>query len=86
MLEIEPARLGTLELGDTWLPYVDLVDLDFMPTRLMLGGREYAYVQSILVQGHGAVLPGMIKELRDAGRKPLIVERTNRYNVFATVS
>ena len=58
------------------------MDEPFMPTRIVLGAEEYAYHSSMIIQGHGAVLPGRIRELRAAGKKTLIVERSGRYYVF----
>ena len=84
-LDLDPGQLGSLDLEqDTWVPYVDLVDLDFMPTRLTLGEKAYAWNSSIIIKGHGATLPGRIKELRAAGKQPLVVQRGDRYYVFVT--
>jgi hypothetical protein len=84
MLEIDAAQLGTLELGGLWVPYIDLYDQDFVPTRLKVVHDEYGFDSSIIIKGHGAVLPQRIRELRSAGKKPLVVERGDRYYVYAT--
>jgi hypothetical protein len=84
-LDLDPGQLGSLDLEqDTWVPYVDLADLDFLPTRLTLGEKAYAWSSSIIIKGHGATLPGRIKELRAAGKQPLVVQRGDRYYVFVT--
>lgn len=83
-MEINPADLGTLELDRQWVPYIDLADAGFMPTRLTIANEEYAFDGSYLVLGHGAVLPGRVRELRSAGKKPVVVERKDRYYVFVT--
>ena len=36
-MELDPSRLGTLELDGQWVPYVDLYDEPFMPTRIAVG-------------------------------------------------
>ncbi|HYM15985.1 MAG TPA: hypothetical protein VEZ14_10535 [Dehalococcoidia bacterium] len=82
MLQLDPARLGSLELDEMWVPYADLYDLDFLPTRLRLGNEEYQFDCSFLVQGHGALMPPKIRELRAAGKPPVVVERSDRYYVF----
>ena len=82
MLEVDPSQLGSLELDEMWVPYVDLYDLDFMPTHVQLGKDEYAFSCSFLVKGHGALMPPKIRELRAAGKQPLVVERGDRYYVF----
>lgn len=81
-LELNPADLGSLELEGMWVAYADLYDEAFMPTRIVLGAEEYAYHSSMIIQGHSAVLPGRIRELRAAGKKTLMVERRGRYYVF----
>ncbi|MEX2245646.1 MAG: hypothetical protein WEC75_03075 [Dehalococcoidia bacterium] len=83
-LTIDPAELGTLELGDLWVPYADLYDAPFMPTRITVGADEYAFHSSIIEKGHGALLPGRVRELREQGKRPLIIERGDRYYVFVT--
>jgi hypothetical protein len=83
-MEINPANLGSLDMGGMWAPYVDLVDLDFLPTRLRLGADEYAWESSILILGHGATLPAHIRDLRANGKKTLIAEREDRYYVYVS--
>jgi hypothetical protein len=83
-LEINPAQLGTLNMDGMWASYIDLVDEEFVPTRLKIGADEYAFESSIIVLGHGAVLPGHIRELRANGKKTLIAEREDRYYVYVS--
>jgi hypothetical protein len=82
VLELAPTELGTLDLEDSWVPYADLVDLGFMPTRVRVGGTEYAFSFSTIIRGHGATLPGRIRQLRAEGKMPIVFERGNRYYVF----
>jgi hypothetical protein len=84
MLEINAADLGTLTLEGLWAPYIDMVDADFLPTRLKLGADEYGFESSIIVSGHSAVLPGRLRALRESGKKALIAEREDRYYVFVS--
>ena len=82
VLELRPSDLGTVEMDGLWVPYVDLFDAEFLPTRVRLGAEEYAYHSSQIIFGHGATLPGKIRELRAAGKKPILIERGDRYYVF----
>jgi hypothetical protein len=85
MLEIDGTRIGTLEIDrDVWVPYIDLVDVEFVPTRIRVGRDEYAFKRSAPVLGYGAILPQEIREARAAGKKPMIVERDERYYLFLT--
>ncbi len=81
-LELSPTELGTLELEESWVPYADLVDLPFMPARVKVGDKEYAFSFSTIIRGHGATLPGRIRELRAAGKMPIVFERDDRYYIF----
>ena len=83
-MEIDYSDLGTLDLDGMWVPFIDLVDAGFLPTRLTVSGAQYDWESSILVKGHGAVLPGKVRALRASGKKPLIVERDDRYFVFVS--
>ena len=83
-MEIAPERLGTLELNGLWAPYIDLVDEGFLPTRVTIGNDEYAFESSIIILGHGAVLPAKVRELRASGKKPVIIEREDRYYVYVS--
>jgi hypothetical protein len=85
MLEIDPVQVGTLEIEhDVWVPYIDMYDADFLPTRIKVGANEYAFIRSAPTLGYGAFLPGDIREARGAGKKPMIVERGDRYYLFLT--
>lgn len=84
VLELDPAQLGTLELDEIWVPYVDLYDAGFLPTRVKVTDDEYAYTQSFPVHGHSAVMPQAIRELREKGKRAIVVERNHRYYVFAS--
>jgi hypothetical protein len=83
-LEIDPATLGTLELDGMWLPYIDMYDADFIPAQFRMVNEDYAFVSSILIKGHSATLPQQIRALRADGKKPVIVERNDRYYVYVT--
>ncbi len=84
VLEIDPAQLGTLELDGFWVPYIDLNDRDFVPARIEIVADEYAFNRSFNIFGHGAMMPQAIRELRAEGKKPVVVQRGERYYVYVT--
>jgi len=85
MLEIDPIQLGTLEIDhDVWVPYIDLFDAEFVPTRIKVANDEYAFQRSAPTLGYGAFLPAEIREAKGRGKKPIIVERGERYYLFLT--
>lgn len=84
-LEIDPNELGTLDIeSDVWVPYLDMNEASMVPTRLKVGERDYAWDSSMPAKGWGAMMPGKIRELREAGKQPLVVERGDRYYIFVS--
>jgi hypothetical protein len=83
-LEVDVAQLGTLNMDGLWAPYIDLDNAELAPARIKVGNDEYAWESSIIIQGHSAVLPGHIRELRGQGKKALIAEREDRYYVYVS--
>lgn len=84
VLELDPSALGTLELDEMWVTYVDLYEEKFLPTLVRIGADEYAFNSSMPIFGHGATLPGKIRNLRAAGKKALIIQRGDRYYTFVS--
>lgn len=82
VLQIREADLGHLEVDGMRLLYVDLCDFDFVPTRILVGDREFVYQRSFPVRGHGAIMPPYVRSLIDEARVPLVVERNERYYVY----
>jgi hypothetical protein len=83
-MELDARDLGTLELEGNWVPYMDLTDQGFLPTHVMMAEREYAFTKSFIIRGHSATMPQAIQSLRAEGKRPLIIQREDRYYVFVT--
>lgn len=81
MREIDPDAVGTLTLDGMRLPLVHL-DEGAINTRLRLRGTEYAFQKSYLVRGFGATMPADVATAMQRGRRPLIVERGDRYYLY----
>jgi hypothetical protein len=81
-LEIEPWRIGELDLGVLTVALIDLEGEPFLHTHLRVDETEYVYDRSYPVKGHSAVMPGYVGELRQKGRRVLIAERNQRYYVY----
>jgi hypothetical protein len=81
-LELEPLSVENLTL-----PLLRLNDIDLPATLITVGGDEYQYDRSYPIKGYGAIMPPYVSEQIAAGRKPLVVERLNRYYLyFATAA
>lgn len=83
-LDLDPARLGTLDLVTHLVPYISLDDEPAIRARLQIDGTEYAYQQSYPVKGHSAVMPDIVAEAIADGRQVLVAERDNRYYLYLT--
>ena len=81
-LQIDPSLIGTLELEEFEVPYVNLEDQPFVHTRLLVGETEYTYDRSFPVKGHSAVMPAAIADLQREGRQVLVAERGERYYLY----
>jgi len=80
--EIDRSLIGTLELGGDEVPYVDLEDWPFIGSKVVVDGTEYTYARSFIIQGHSAVMPAAVAELKAQGKSILVVERRDRYYVY----
>jgi len=81
-LEVKRSNVGTLHLEGIEAPYVNLDGEAQIRARLRVGETEYVWHRSMPVQGHSAVLPETVAELRSEGRKLLIAERNDRYLLY----
>ena len=82
-IEVDPRQLGTLELANFEVPYVDLEEEPAIRNKLRLNGTEYTYLRSFPIQGHSAVMPAAVEELQAQSKRILVAERKERYYVFA---
>jgi hypothetical protein len=80
--EIDRALIGTLDLAGDEVPYVDLEHWPFIGAKLAVDGTEYTYVRSFIIQGHSAVMPAAVAELKAQGKSILVAERKDRYYVY----
>lgn len=49
---------------------------------LRVGDTAYHYDRSYPIKGHSAVMPAYLREQLDAGKKPLLIERPDRFYVY----
>ena len=81
-LDVDPSRIGELDLGEFEVPLVGLEGEPAMHTHLRVGDTEYVYERSYPIKGHSAVMPAYVAELRQKERKVLVAERNERYYVY----
>lgn len=81
-LDIDPSRLGELDLGEFAVPLVDLGDEPVIHIHLRSKDIEYVYQRSYPIKGHSAVMPGYVGGLLQKGSRVLVAERGERYYVY----
>jgi hypothetical protein len=84
VLELDDLELEPLPLDGMEVPRVHVYGPPPF-TQARLGEQEYRYERSFPVKGHGANLPNFIREQMDAGKKPLVLERENRFYIYLSV-
>ena len=85
MQEFDDADLEPFAADDLELPLLRMHDIDIATTLIKVGDEEYQYDRSYPEKGYGAVMPAYVREQIAAGKKPLIVERLDRYYVYWAV-
>lgn len=82
MLEVEDTSLEPFPMDGIVVPVVRMTGDDLVAVELLVGDQPYHYDRSYPIKGHSAVLPGYLREQMAAGKKPLLVERPDRFYVY----
>lgn len=80
-LELEDVDLEPLVLDGLEVPRIRYYGPPPFTT-LRFDGVDYQYERSFPVKGHGANLPDFLRDRMAAGKKPLLIERTDRFYVY----
>ncbi|HXH23578.1 MAG TPA: hypothetical protein VNN10_16295 [Dehalococcoidia bacterium] len=86
MQEFDDTDLEAFAVDGFTLPLLNLNDVDLPMTLIRVGGRDYQYDRSYPHKGYGAIMPAYVAEQVAAGRKPLVVERGDRYYLYFEVA
>jgi hypothetical protein len=82
MQEYDDTLIEPFAVDGIMVPLLSLNSVDLPTVELKVGGTEYVYERSVPIKGHGAVLPRYLSGLLADGKKPLIVERIERFYVY----
>lgn len=82
MLELDEDMLEPLALDGLDVPRVRLLREPPPHTQAKLGDQVYHYERSFPVRGYGANLPRFIRERLEEGKRPLLVERQDRFYLY----
>jgi hypothetical protein len=83
--EYDDTLLEPFDLDGLTVPLLRLTAGDVPAVDIKVGGLEFHYDRSYPLTGYGAVLPKYVMEQVAAGKKPLLVERPERYYVYWVV-
>jgi hypothetical protein len=82
VLEIEDAELEPLEMDGLLVPVLRMTRGDPPHIEVRLGGLDYRYDRSYPERGYAAVLPEYLREQMASGKRPLLIERSERLYVY----
>jgi hypothetical protein len=83
-MEIDESLLDPLPLDGFEVARVRLHGGGPPYSEVRLGGDEYRYDRSYPVKGYGANLPRYLREQMASGKKPLVIERVDRFYLYLT--
>ena len=82
MMQFEDTELDELGLDGLLVPRIRMTTYGLPDINIAVGGTEYVYERSYPIKGHSAALPRMIREAMAEGKKPLVIERPDRFYVY----
>ena len=83
VLEVNPARVGTLYADRVEVPYVEFGQAE-PALKLVYGGEDYWYVRTLPLKGYGAVMARHVRELQGDGKKLILARFWERIYIYAT--
>jgi hypothetical protein len=82
MLELTAAEIEPYPMDGLVVESIKLNDPDPPLIELKVGEQGYRYLRSYPIKGHSAVLPAFLREQLAEGKKPLLIERPDRFYVY----
>ena len=83
MMQFEDTELDALPLdGGLLVPRIRMTTYGLPAILIAVGDQEYQYDRSYPIKGHSATLPKAIRQSMEEGKKPLIIERPDRFYVY----
>jgi hypothetical protein len=82
MMQFEDTELEELPLEGLLVPRIRMTTFGLPDIEIMVGDQEYLYERSYPIKGHSATLPKAVREGMGAGKKPLIIERSERFYLY----
>ena len=83
MLVFEDTDLDVLPLDEgLMVPRIRMTTYGLPDTEVSVGDRTYEYDRSYPIKGHSATVPRYMREVLNAGKRPLVIERPDRFYIY----
>jgi hypothetical protein len=82
MLELDEDAIEAFPVDGLVVPLVRMTSAPVPPVQLRVEGHDYQYDSSYPIKGYAAIMPSYIKEQIAGGKRPLLVERPDRFYVY----
>jgi hypothetical protein len=81
--EFDDVLLEPFDVDRLTVPLLRLTDdADLPAVDIKVSGQEYRYDRSYPIKGYSAIMPQYVLEQVGAGKKPLLVERPERFYLY----
>jgi len=85
VLELDYTLLEPSPLDGLVVSVIRMTSGGLPDANLLVGDQAYHYDRSYPIKGHSAVLPRYLSEQVATGKKPLLIERPDRFYVYFAV-
>ena len=82
MLELTDEEMDPFPMDGIIVPLIKRTEPEPPTVEVRVDGHGYHYVRSYPIKGHSAVMPDFLREQLAEGKKPLIIERPDRFYVY----
>jgi hypothetical protein len=82
VLEFDDAELEPFPADGLLVPLIRMTTGGPPSISVKVADQSYNYDRSYPIKGHSAVMPGYLKEQVAAGKRPLLIERPDRFYVY----
>lgn len=82
MLELDDALLEPFPADGLMVPLIRMTTGSLPSVEIRVGDQAYRYDRSYPIKGHSAVMPRYLREQLAAGKRPLLIERPDRFYVY----
>ena len=82
VLRFEDTDLEPLEMDGLVVPLIRLPGETPPDAQVAVAGKEYQYDRSYPDPGYAAVMPAYLREQMAAGKRPLLIERPERFYLY----